>query len=69
MSKEQTEIKHLRRKLRLARNVVDFVADYPANGNSEPDVMAAALNQMSRRACSAREAWACLDRQHRRKSG
>jgi len=68
MTKEELEIRHLRRKLRLARNVVDFVADYPANGNSEPDVMAEAIDQMSRRACSAREALACLDRQHRRKS-
>lgn len=68
MTKEEAKIRHLRRKLRMASSVVDFVADYPVNGNSEPDVMADALTLMIRRASVTREALACLDRHHRRKS-
>jgi len=68
MSKQELEIKHLRRKLRLARSALSFAADYPANSNSEPDVMGEAVDRISQQAVSCLAAWACLDRQHRRKS-
>lgn len=41
-------------RLDLIRGLLDTIIDYPANGNSEPDVMANALDSIVQVAIAAR---------------